>query len=136
MKNVKVGDTHNFALVGHSGDGKTSVGEALLHAAGATEALGSVTAGTSSLGNFDDLPSDASFGWLGPLAPTMVAAGQWVLPVFRPDRGVDVWSSDGSLAGTARVATLAEEAHAIVHPVRSMWTPGRRSCAAPRKTTC
>ena len=49
MKHVKVGDTHNFALVGHSSDGKTSLGEALLHAAGATEALGSVTAGTSSL---------------------------------------------------------------------------------------
>ena len=31
MKNVKVEDTRNFALVGHSGDGKTSVGEAILH---------------------------------------------------------------------------------------------------------
>ncbi len=49
MKNVKVGDTHNFALVGHSGDGKTSLGEALLVAAGATETLGSVTDGTSVL---------------------------------------------------------------------------------------
>ena len=39
-------DTHNFALVGHSGDGKTSLGEALLHAAGATPALGSVDDGT------------------------------------------------------------------------------------------
>ena len=49
MKNVKVGDTHSFALLGHSGDGKTSVGEALLHVAGATHELGSVTAGTSVL---------------------------------------------------------------------------------------
>ena len=24
MKNVKVNDTHNFALIGHTGDGKTS----------------------------------------------------------------------------------------------------------------
>ena len=40
MKNVKVNDTHNFAIVGHSGDGKTSLGEALLHAAGATPTLG------------------------------------------------------------------------------------------------
>ena len=30
MKDVQVSDTHNFALVGHSGDGKTSIGEALL----------------------------------------------------------------------------------------------------------
>ena len=39
MKNVKVSDTHNFALVGHSSDGKTSVGEAILHAAGATHEI-------------------------------------------------------------------------------------------------
>jgi elongation factor G len=49
MRNVKVSDTHNFALVGHSGDGKTSLGEALLHVAGATHALGSVSDGTSVL---------------------------------------------------------------------------------------
>jgi elongation factor G len=54
MKNVKVGDTHNFALIGHSGDGKTSVGEAMLHVAGATDELGSVTAGTSSLNSLPE----------------------------------------------------------------------------------
>ena len=54
MKNVKVGDTHNFALLGHSGDGKTSVGEAILHGAGATRELGSVTEGTSSLNSLPE----------------------------------------------------------------------------------
>jgi elongation factor G len=49
MKNVKVNDTRNFALIGHAGDGKTSLGEAILFAAGATKSLGSVSAGTSSL---------------------------------------------------------------------------------------
>ena len=49
MKDVTPDDTHNFALVGHSGDGKTSLGEAILHVAGATHALGSVTEGTSVL---------------------------------------------------------------------------------------
>jgi elongation factor G len=49
VKDVQVSNTHNFAIVGHSGDGKTSVGEALLHSAGATRALGSVTEGTSVL---------------------------------------------------------------------------------------
>src|SRR5262245_27473413 len=49
MKDVKVSDTHNFAIVGHAHDGKTSLGEAILHAAGATHALGSVAAGTSVL---------------------------------------------------------------------------------------
>jgi elongation factor G len=49
MKNVKVSDTRNFALVGHSGDGKTSLGEAILHATGASSSLGSVVEGTSRL---------------------------------------------------------------------------------------
>ena len=54
MKDVKVSDTRNFALVGHSGDGKTSLGEALLHVAGATHSLGSVTEGTSVLNHLPE----------------------------------------------------------------------------------
>jgi elongation factor G len=44
-----VASRRSFALVGHTGDGKTSLGEALLHVAGATAARGSVDAGTSLL---------------------------------------------------------------------------------------
>ncbi|MEM7411879.1 MAG: elongation factor G [Myxococcota bacterium] len=54
MKDVKVSDTHNFAIVGHSGDGKTSLGEALLHGAGATETLGSVAEGSSVLNHLPE----------------------------------------------------------------------------------
>ncbi|MGE4609005.1 MAG: elongation factor G [Myxococcota bacterium] len=49
MNDVKVNDTHNFALVGHGGDGKTSLGEAILHMTGATTSLGSVVEGTAHL---------------------------------------------------------------------------------------
>ncbi|HEY8492829.1 MAG TPA: GTP-binding protein, partial [Myxococcota bacterium] len=49
MKDVPVAGTRNFALVGHSGDGKTSLAEALLFRAGAIPALGDVTAGTAAL---------------------------------------------------------------------------------------
>ena len=49
MKNVESQNTRNFALIGHAGDGKTSLGEALLHAAGATSELGKVDDGTSVL---------------------------------------------------------------------------------------
>ena len=48
MQNVDVGKTRNFALIGHTADGKTSLGEALLHAAGATSDLGSVEGGSSA----------------------------------------------------------------------------------------
>ena len=49
MKDVKVNDTHCFALIGHAGDGKTSLGEAFLHSAGATSSLGIVSEGTAHL---------------------------------------------------------------------------------------
>jgi elongation factor G len=55
MQDADVRDSRSFALIGHSGDGKTSLGEALLHAAGATRELGSVDKGTSVL---DHLPEE------------------------------------------------------------------------------
>ena len=49
MQNVQVDHTRNFAIIGHSGDGKTSLGEAILHRAGATSELGKVDDGSSVL---------------------------------------------------------------------------------------
>ncbi len=49
MKDVDVAQTRNFALIGHAGDGKTSVGESILHRAGVGGALGRVDDGSSHL---------------------------------------------------------------------------------------
>lgn len=49
MKDVPVSATRNFALIGHSADGKTSLGEAILCQAGAIPSLGNGPAGTSVL---------------------------------------------------------------------------------------
>jgi elongation factor G len=49
MQNVQVDHTRNFAIIGHSGDGKTSLGEAILHRVGAIPELGRVDDGTSVL---------------------------------------------------------------------------------------
>lgn len=43
MATFPIEDIRNIVLVGHSGAGKTSIGEALLHKTGATNRLGSVT---------------------------------------------------------------------------------------------
>jgi elongation factor G len=55
MQGPSANDTRNFALIGHSGDGKTSLGEAILHATGEKNTLGKVDDGTSSL---DTLPEE------------------------------------------------------------------------------
>jgi elongation factor G len=49
MKNVDVGNTRNFALIGHAADGKTSLGEALIFRAGASPTHGRVDDGSSHL---------------------------------------------------------------------------------------
>ena len=49
MQNVPIENTRNFALIGHSGDGKTTLGESLIHCAGVTEIAGRVDDDTSIL---------------------------------------------------------------------------------------
>ena len=49
MQNVHIDNTRNFALIGHSGDGKTTLGESLIHCAGVTEIAGRVDDDSSIL---------------------------------------------------------------------------------------
>src|SRR5271167_2654670 len=128
MKDVGVRDTRNFALIGHAGDGKTSLGEALLHRAGATKELGSVDKGTSVL---SPLPEEKerhhtlsshfyAFDWQGkhitlidtPGDPNFLADGEIELPAL--DGAVLVVSAvDGAKVGTERMwrsATAAGDA--------------------------
>lgn len=58
MAGTPTGDIRNLAVVGHSGAGKTSLCEAILHATGATSRLGSVVDKTSHL-DLDDEEKDS-----------------------------------------------------------------------------
>ncbi|MBW2314429.1 MAG: elongation factor G [Deltaproteobacteria bacterium] len=124
-----VADIRNFALVGHAHDGKTSVGEALLHAAGATPELGKVDDGTSHL---DTLPEEKdghnrhtvsssifAFEHDGKALTLVDTPGD---PNFQADgqialRGLDgavvvVSAVDGAKVGTDRMAREAKESGA------------------------
>ncbi len=54
MATFQAGQHRNIALVGHTGVGKTSLGEALLFKTGATSRLGSVTDGTTILDSTEE----------------------------------------------------------------------------------
>ena len=124
MKNIKVNDTRNFALIGHARDGKTSLGEAILFASGATKALGSVSEGSSSLNylpeekvhessitsavySFDtggkhfsliDTPGDSNFQADGQIALNALDGAVLVLS-----------GAGGAKVGTARMWNFAKE---------------------------
>ena len=124
MGNVEVGKRRSFALVGHAGDGKTSLGEALLAAAGAVHAPGSVDDGSSHL---DTAPEEKerhhtlsssiySFDWEGmeghlvdtPGDPNFQGDGKIALRAV--DGAVVVCSAvDGAKVGTQSMWRAAEE---------------------------
>ena len=47
MKDIPVADTRNFAIMGHTGSGKTTLTDAILLKLGLNDRLGSVDAGSS-----------------------------------------------------------------------------------------
>lgn len=126
MHDVHVGRTRSFALIGHAGDGKTSLGESLLHVAGATDALGRVDDGSSVL---NSLPEENdghhthtvsshlySFDWHDahftlvdtPGDPNFVGDGELALQAV--DGAVLVIDAvGGAKSGTSRMLHLAEE---------------------------
>ncbi|MDJ0785848.1 MAG: elongation factor G [Myxococcota bacterium] len=124
MQEVEVTKTRSFALIGHMADGKTTLGEALLHAAGATDATGSVDSGTSVL-DFSPEERDRhhtlsssvfSFDWEGhrltlvdtPGDSNFQADGWIALPAV--DAAVLVISaSDGAKVGSERMLGKAQE---------------------------
>jgi len=126
MTQADVEHTRNFALIGHAGDGKTSLGEALLFRAGATHELGRVDDHTSVLNHLPEekerhtaTVSSAVFGFEArghrlflvdtPGDPNFSADGRVLL------RGLDgavlvVSGVDGPQVGTARMLQAAREA--------------------------
>ncbi len=125
MKDIAAADTRNFALVGHSTDGKTSLGEAILWKAGAIATLGNVTTGGAAL---TTLPEEKErqgasvstavygFDWQGkhltlvdtPGDPSFQSDGQIAMRAL--DAAVLVISAvDGAKVGTERMWRTARE---------------------------
>ena len=70
MQNIETKRIRNLALLGHSGSGKTSLVEALLHVAGASDRFGNVTDGTTVC-DYDPEEIKRGFSLSSKVAPFM-----------------------------------------------------------------
>ena len=131
MQNVESQNTRNFALIGHAGDGKTSLGEAILSAAGATHELGKVDEGTSVL-NY--LPEEQDGGHIASISAHIYALdwkgnhltlvdtpgdrnfhGDGLVALQALDGAVLVLSAvDGAKAGSEKMLLAARESNTSV----------------------
>ena len=70
MQNIETKRIRNVALLGHSGSGKTSLAEAILHVAGASDRFGNVTDGTTVC-DYDPEEIKRGFSLSSSVAPLM-----------------------------------------------------------------
>jgi elongation factor G len=128
MKHAEPSETFNFALIGHAGDGKTSLGEALLHEAGARNALGRVTDGTSCLNH---LPEEKErhhtissgiygFDWKGRHLTLVDTPGD---PNFQADGRIALHALDGAVLVVSAVGGARVGTQRMVAAARSLGLP-------------
>lgn len=86
-------------------------------------------AGTLPVSDLGGLAS-ASFGYYPALVPAVTASGRLVKIVASPDRGLEIWSSDGTAPGTSEIGHFENRSLGYLHPLHSLASPGRARCFA------
>ncbi len=97
MAASKTADIRNIVLIGHGGAGKTTLAEAMLHAAKATGRLGSVDDGTSML-DFTDLEKERNHS-IDPAACFIEHGGKTIDIIDAPGYPDFIGGAIGSIAG-------------------------------------
>lgn len=86
---------------------------------------------TVPLSDFDAMPPDAWFGGYQAVATPPVVDGRVLLSIFRPDRGLELWASDGTANGTERIRTLNDSTSGFLHTTEVLETFVEIRCQAP-----
>jgi ELWxxDGT repeat protein len=83
----------------------------------------------SPLTDFEAPPAGSGFGFFDGLAEPAVAQGRLLVPLWRSDRGVEIWSSDGTAAGTFVARTIANQTSSFGGGLdRVYWSRRRDAC--------
>lgn len=88
-------------------------------------------AGTERLTDFDLAPGEPFRFDDQASVPALRAGGRLVLPLWKDDVGLEVWTSDASAAGTQPILTTATQRSAFTESVRWTFTLPPTRCAAP-----
>jgi len=86
---------------------------------------------TVALTDFDAAPPDAHFAGYQALATPPIVGGRVLLPLYRADRGQELWASDGTAAGSERIRTLDASTSGFLHPTEVLETFVEIRCQAP-----
>lgn len=86
---------------------------------------------TVPLSDFDAAPPDAWFASYQSLATPPVVGGRVLLSIFRSDRGVELWGTDGTASGTERIRMLSDSTPGFLHPTEVLGTFVEVRCQAP-----
>ncbi|GMU63902.1 MAG: hypothetical protein AMXMBFR36_01760 [Acidobacteriota bacterium] len=86
---------------------------------------------TVPLSDFDAVPPEAWFGGYQAVAKPPVVGGRVLLSIFRPDRGLELWASDGTANGTERIRTLNDSTPGFLHTTEVLESFVEIRCQAP-----
>lgn len=89
MKDIPVSNVRSFAVLGHTGSGKTSLCDAILYKIGLTDRLGSVSAGTSICDFMDEEISRKASVYAHPFSAVFNDGGKKTQLVIIDTPGVD-----------------------------------------------
>jgi ELWxxDGT repeat protein len=87
--------------------------------------------GTVAISDLGSPPAGSYFSVYQSLVPPMLAGSRALLIRFRPDVGVELWSSDASAAGTAPIATIDDQTSSFFNAVDSFFGYHEIRCLAP-----
>jgi ELWxxDGT repeat protein len=88
-------------------------------------------AGTQPVSDLGGVTAESYFGYYPSFVPPALTSDSDLIFHFRPDLGLRLWRSDGTLLGTFPITTIEDRSLGYVHAVNNLGSPGPFRCLTP-----